>query len=137
MTNYELAYLFSENVILLTNLLYQNSSIIFAFVAVSSVAATRLSRNLSILAVALFSISQLLSGIAITRAAVTFSGIASRLREAGNIEGSDLAWHAVVTAPSILHTLIPYLSAFLCLIMYLGAVYFFILCGRGEFRLPA
>ena len=137
MTDYELAYLFSETASNLSTYITNHIGFVFAFLTASALAATRLSRGLMVVALSIFTFFQMVAILQINRAFASFAGLASRMKEASAIDGSDLAWTGILSVPELWLSIVPSIMAVILIIVHGGALYFFFLCRRGEFRLTA
>lgn len=100
MTDYEVAYLFLETVNTMNGLTQSFVGTLFAFLIASALAAQRLSRNLSRIALALFGVTQIMMIFQVWNASRSFANLALEIKTRSIAPAGDLTWHAVHNAPS-------------------------------------
>lgn len=137
MSDYELAYLFTEHIALSLGVFGNFVTLLFAFLVASALAAPRLSRSLAIVSLFMFTFFSMCAVIQIYAATSDIVWLGELIRVAATVEGSDLRAHAMNDFPAFLLTGMPIGFPLTIVFVYVGAVYFFFLCRRGEFRLTA
>lgn len=133
MSAYELASLYSDYSVTLFALFTIYYSVTFAFIIASYFVARELSRPMAGLVISLFMVTMALA--IYQQALLVFSGIAlgKKLAELAAYPQTDLEWHAMTHAPTIVLDIMPWAFNAANVIIYLGAIYFFFACRQGRF----
>ncbi len=132
MTDYELATIYTDigtNLFTLFTIYY---SVIFAFVIASHFVAHELPRTMSVLVVCLYFVTMALAAYQQSVLVFTFIELGIKIKEEALIPGSDLEWHMAKTVPDVLARIIPWLFTSANAFVYVGGIYYFILCRRGQ-----
>jgi len=137
MTDFEIAYLFSELVNSMTATSMNYATFLFAFLVASVAGAERLSRGMMIIALSAYGVIMIITIFIFSRMLLGFSGLATQIRDMANEPGSSLGWHELRYAPDIALTLAPGLAILIYLVAFVGSLYFFRECRRGRFGLPS
>jgi hypothetical protein len=134
MTDYELVYLFGEMGMVITSIFSTYASILFAFLAASFLAARQLSLGMSVVVIGIFTTYSAITIFEVNRGMTNLNNLAVRIKEAAQVDGSDLAWHAITSSPGYILGAGGWLFTMMLAASFGGAIYFFFACRRGEFR---
>ena len=137
MTDFEIVYLLNDSINMMFSLAVNYTTLIFAFLVASVMAAERMSRGMVVVSVFTYGVISLIMVFQNSRLLVTWSNLAVQIREMAGEPDSNVAWHALKGAPIEALTLSPYLLNLTYVVALLGSLYFFRECRRGRFGLPA
>ena len=129
MTEYEMAYLFTEMQMTIIAQLSLYVSVMSGFLIMSFLAAHRLSRTMLVLAISLFSWLWYVLLMLSYREMASFIGLMGEMRKFKDA-GRGLNWHSAVQMPAILLAVVPTSWIAFQLSFYLAAVGFFFHCRR-------
>ena len=124
MTDYEMFYVFQENLNLIFTILMNYISIVFAFLVVGYLVSARLNTSMISIIIGLFTLVSFVMTFALNRTAQTILDIGEEIRNAVHNGTSSLGWHNI-TDPEILiqGPMITFTS--IMILAYIGAVIFF------------
>lgn len=136
MTDFETVYLFNDSINMMFTVAVNYTTLIFAFLVASVMAAERMSRGMIVVSLVTYVVISLIMIFQNSRLLVTWSNLALEIREMAKEPNSNVAWHALKGAPVEALTLSPHLLNLMYVIALLGSLYFFRECRRGRFGLP-
>lgn len=125
MTDYEMAYLFNDNINILITLLMSFSSVVFAFLVAGNIVAHKLKSSMVLLVIALFTIASSILIFLMNRFGNQFANIATLMREAVENGSSSLGWHPITYEPAVLPLFLMVTFQTLMILLYIGALIFF------------
>jgi len=100
-------------------------SIVFAFLVVSYLAASKLKKSLAAIVIALYTLVAFWSSWALNRGSNSVSAIAAELKARAQHGASSIDWHPAANTPDIVISTIPLLITFIAVLAYVGSVFFF------------
>jgi hypothetical protein len=135
MTDFETVYLFNDSTNMMFTLAANFSTLIFAFVVASAMGAQRLSRSMVVFALSAYGVIAVSMILHNSRLMVTWRNLALQIREMAGDQNSNVPWHVLKSSPEALLTLVPHLVNVSYVLVFIGSLYFFRECRRGNFRI--
>jgi hypothetical protein len=135
MTEFEIAYMFTEISGLLSTNFMNFASLTFAFLVSSVLGAQRLSRPMAFIALALYSLLSLAVIYQIYRTLIAVVRLGQEIKEKAQLEGSALKWHVLTDSGDLTMAVMPLLPVAIMIIAFCASLYFFKECRSGKFRL--
>ena len=126
MSDYEMADMFNDYMTLIFTVFMGHTSMVFAFLVASYLAAQKLKPSMVWIVVFLFTIGSLVTTVAQNRFGGAFIAMGGEMRKAV-VEGqSTLGWHSITYEPEILiHGLMFALSVLMIVSYIAGLIFFF------------
>lgn len=125
MSDYELLSVFMAQVQALWEVFSTFVSVVFAFLVVSYLVASKLRRSLAAVAIALYTLVALWAAWALSRGAASVAAIAQEMKNHVRDGTSTLGWHPAANTPDVVGDAIPIGITLIALLAYLGSVFFF------------
>ena len=129
MTEFEMAYLTNDMLLALGSTASFYFATLTAFLVASYLVAHRLTKTMTVIAVALFLLSSAGSIVVMNRIMTNLSGLAGEIRAFAQA-GKGLAWHVSATTPEWAINIPRQVGVVLYILATAAAVYFFFHCRR-------
>jgi len=125
MSDYELISLLMASVDALWLVFSTFVSIVFAFLVVSYLVASKLRRSLAAIVIALYTLVALWAGWAMSRGSASVSAIVGEINL--HVQGgtSSLGWHPAANTPDLVIRAIPIVITLIAFLSYVGSMFFF------------
>lgn len=125
MSDYELISVFITSVDALWVVFSTFVTVVFAFLVVSYLVASKLRRSLAAIVMALYTLVALWAAWAMSRGSASVTAIAAEMKLRVQDGTSSLDWHPAANTPDFLISAIPIVITLIALLTYVGSVFFF------------
>ena len=100
-------------------------SVVFAFLVVSYLVASKLQKSLAATIISLYTLVALWSVWALSRGSASVTAIGGEMKARVQDGTSSLGWHPAVNTPDLIFAAIPMLISSIALLTYVGSIFFF------------
>ncbi len=125
MTDYEMIYIFQENLNLIFTVLMSYVSIVSAFLVVGHLISAKLNVAMVSVVTGLFTLVSITMTFLMNRLTTTFIGIGGEMRKSVDEGTSSLGWHNITYEPEFLAQGAMVALTSLLILTYVGAIIFF------------
>ncbi len=125
MTDYEMIYIFQENLNLIFTVLMSYVSIVSTFLVVGHLISAKLNVAMVSVVTGLFTLVSITMTFLMNRLTTTFIGIGGEMRKSVDEGTSSLGWHNITYEPEFLAQGAMVALTSLLILTYVGAIIFF------------